>query len=557
MAATVLLMTPFASCSEDSAADEGVRPPVTPGDEVRLEVFAHTPDFALPSTRIGSANEDGIGDDIWVLVFRGTGNSAIYAEAQKAYVNGGKKYVTLKKDVSPTRLLVIANNPRYFFDGTSAPTFTKENLDSFLAGKTFDECMNEALLTAPLQMPVQPQVPYAGTSIPKTLIPMSAMVEAPGGIDQNTRIGTSSNPVVLKRIVAKVTVINEDPDFVLMGAAVLKTSYVGTYWRDSSEAVRSLGTEGLTDIMTSATGDGVTGIAPAVNGSTASNPIYIYESAAGDDTSVIIKGVLSGTIYYYKIAFVSGERYIDIERNKHYSFTIKKVGKAGYVNTSGAKDSVPANITFELMVVDDISSELIDNGEYYLGTSNTEAIIYATKGSVMNNVIAFSIMTNATADMVVSNNSISLSSGSMSFSPSSVNLAQNKGDIARTDVKVTIPVTFGSSAKIKVQLGELSRTITVYQANPLSSTQQAVSLGTDFMMGQLGEIASLPNKSWITLSDHPDYGMGYQNDVIINESGGIYAHIASNGYGTRYAEIYLSRLTGQSQGRVKVRIMQN
>lgn len=64
---------------------------------VTLELFTRAGTYGEPATRAGYADEDGIGTNPWVLVFKGNTNSAVFAEAVQAFENPAtsKIYVTL------------------------------------------------------------------------------------------------------------------------------------------------------------------------------------------------------------------------------------------------------------------------------------------------------------------------------------------------------------------------------------------------------------------------------------------------------------------------------
>lgn len=150
---------------------------------VTLELFTRAGTYGEPTTRAGYADEDGIGTNPWVLVFKGNTNSAVFVEAVQAFENPAtsKIYVTLQPQSGDCQLLILANTRSVFYvNSTTNYPFDADNLNTQLNEKTLSQVC-AMLLTAPLSAS-ETAVPYSSWE----RIPMSVIAPV-SGIDEEGR----------------------------------------------------------------------------------------------------------------------------------------------------------------------------------------------------------------------------------------------------------------------------------------------------------------------------------------------------------------------------------
>ncbi|MDH6303631.1 hypothetical protein M2459_000435 [Parabacteroides sp. PF5-5] len=537
------------SCTNETLLPSGN----LPEGSVRIELFTGFEEYMPAFTRAGQADEEEIDDRPWIFVFEGTADNALFTEVQQAYVSDGKSLVVLQKNNNPCQLLIVANAPDQFSNEQGqVKTFNKQELETTLGGKTFKAAIESAFLTAPLSSPVQATVPYAKEIAPKPRIPLSTVLSV-ASINSTTKLGEMNNKLLLSRIVAKVTVqVESSSGFVLRGATILKAPRQGTFWRDHNWAITSNALN-QTDYVSNTTTDGTLGISAAINNSTLSNPIYVYESLYRENTSLVVFGQYNGQNCFYRLAFKDASGEINIERNKQYHFLIKKIDRMGSSSLANAKNEPESNIEYELSTVDDdISHDIEDNGVYFLGVSNSQFEIYHHSSLLLNNVVAFSISTNATSTMLSGEtNSIKInnSTGTILLT-NKVNLAATANTTARTDVKLEVSPVFGVGEErtITVTLGTLQKSIKIRRHASIPKTASVFTFSPDVYIAEI--VSRFPSgSSWVFLSDHLNPTLGNNSDMIVDRN--IYAHFSTNGTGIlRTALLYVSH-TDSRQGRVK------
>ena len=293
----------FTGCTDDRFAPDNSN---APDGLVRLSLHTNADDFSLPVSRAGSA-EENVNPALlpYVLVFAGTDETATFVEVKQAEKPASDMYVELTKQTTGNyRLLVIANAPDNFFNGTAEVAFNTTTLTAALAGKTLLQAEN-LLLAKQLTTPSEPNIPYTN---PSTALPMSGIKETTAGITGSLKIGTNDVPFLLTRIVAKVIVKVPVaiPDFTLTAAGAIHVPVTGSFYRNSTSAIRDNSAVGAKTNYVN--GSDVAGIANADFGtvntpdSTATNPIYIYESGKNAGTAIIIKASYKTAVNkYYKI----------------------------------------------------------------------------------------------------------------------------------------------------------------------------------------------------------------------------------------------------------------
>ncbi len=437
------MVVSLTTCMEESIVPNGAWTDVPEG-MVRLTLYTNAADYSIPVTR-GQADEEGV-DDPMVLVFDGMGDTATFTEAAQSEVAGSETTVILTKTSQAATILLIANAPENkFYDGTNEAAFTADNITAAMAGRTLAE-VEEVLLTVALDNP-QSVAPFTS---PQTKLPVSGITVVTE-IDENTQLGTSASELLLTRSVAKasVTVAAGLDGFTLHGAGIANAPLNGSFYRNGITIQGN--TSNTTHYLTASSGDGVSGMAAAVGNTTSATPLYLYEAETTLGTALIVKGTYNGTEYYYKLAFRYQGNELEIERNKDYKFTITGAA-SGYTTMQEAIDGALSNtpITYDIEVTDAMSHEIVSNGHYYLGVSNSTVLIYGDQTTLNE---AFVVTTDATAAMKVSPGVIAITSGyGLTLSETTIALGGS------TTVNVEMPEST-STASVTVQVGNLTKTV--------------------------------------------------------------------------------------------------
>lgn len=524
------------ACSEQEIP--AIKPDITlPANKVRLRLNIDPKDYTIPSGR-AAANEDDITDATWVLVFEGTQkDNSVFTEAVKADLTSEGTFVMLTKSSVNSYLLIIANSPAQFYNGEKSEVeqFTEGVLASSLSGKTLSQAEN-ILQTTHLSQPSALSVPYDGT-----LIPMSALAEVPEGIGNGTIITNSSDgKLYLKRIVAKTNIYSSAPNFELYSATAIKAPCTGNFV--FTETTLPTCTK-LTDY-------------PVAEISNPAKTLYIYESPKNNETSLIIKGKYKGNDYYYRLGFVDASgNLMDILRNKHYKFEITSVTGPGKETLEEAGEGPITNIDYQLVVLDDNSHDILSNGRFYLGVSNSELVVYGEGNQT--NILAFSVQTDALASWGITKNVISSTGPGLTLvdpvENGTINLSAAKGSPAQTEVKISLSSSF-TNGSITIRLDDLMKTIKIVRRQPLSYIGVEAVSG-NFVSGVI--TARGDGQDWLSLSS--DGLVTAADEVSLPSPGTIYIMAPSNvstenGTNRTGGEFFLSR--NNEEGRVKFIVSQ-
>lgn len=506
------------------------------GGIVKVGLFTGVYDFEKPVSKAAADENNPLGSMPWVFVFRGDGNDAPFIEAVQARTTNGRLFVELTKTTDRSQLLILANPPDKFFDGTTDnKNLDKVSINAALSGKTYVQALAGIMNTQKLSSP-QPVNPYGGG-----YIPMSASVTL-NNINEQTTIGTPSNKVQLTRIIAKVTIVKENTDtgFSMEGFTVAGAKQFGRFF-ESASFVQA---ENTVNYEASAPADPVTGI------SSGNEPVYIYESLAGE-TSVIIKGKYNLQTCYYRLAFKdSNHNLLNIERNKWYEFKIKNVETPGYKTLNEALNSPASNIMAELLVTDLSSMEITDNGQYYIGLSNSQFCVYSN--STQRNLEAVTITTNAPAGVKTSVEIVS-ANPLYTMSVSSGNIVPD-GTVKGTDLKINISSAF-TKGLLKITVGNLIRTVEVERKPLMPWTENNLTFTSDYVSAKI-ENQGNGGAEWLTLSTD---GVRYVNSEVArpDNPGSIYLKVSNNESGISLRSggvVYLARK--DAEGHLKLYIIQ-
>ena len=420
----LLALWAMSGCEHDAAFTEQPGGGDVSSDKVQIEIFARAHLYSLPATR-GVSDESTVGRTPWVLVFRGTGDGATFVEAVQAFELAGKRYVLLTRqpDDNWYQLLILANPPGKFYYGDA---LTEYELGAagfaakFIPGSTTlsDVCTN--ILTEPLPAPSLAILPYSGDG---QTFPMSTLLEVER-IDNTTRIENGDgSSLMLVRTTARMHIVNKASAFELRGiTAVVNAPRQGQFHR--IESTVDARPTNLTEYRYDAAYSSPIVTAEAVDGgqSTASHPIYLYESAIPNNTYLLIQGTYEGREYYYKMAIVDDDtRTMDVLRNHSYVFTITAAKGPGYDTVEDAKVSKPSNtaLDYKLLIDDSNAYETMANNDFYLGVSNSVFITYASEEADYE---VFKLVTDCRTDF-----------------PNSCSVTDNRGEVGDWSFRLVSP----------------------------------------------------------------------------------------------------------------------
>ena len=516
--------------------------PSVPDGKVLVHLYTNAEKIGQPAAR-AAADESAVtggGSMPWVFVFEGSGPTANFIEVKQAVLSGTPPVprVMLSRKSSDVEILVIANAPANFHNGTASFAFNETNLVSELSGKTLAQA--KALIRTI-------DVATSGFLYDGSYLPMVGTTSLPS-ITNTSSIGTNGSKLALKRIVAKITVTESADNFSIDNWTTVKIKKNCLLFDETVAAGNLID---YPSTLLSTTGE--------------TQPIYVYASPAGE-TFAIVKATYNGfTNQYYKLAIkdLTTGSILPVERNKWYKINITSVLKGGHSTFSaavGAPAASNADITATVSVVDLDSYDITDNGQYYLGVTNSQLLFYGLPSGIELPYKALTVSTNATSAMAGGIQSVTLRditpAGTLTL-VSGTNVTFATGTTAAaTDIKLqTIDASF-VSAKIVIRVGDLIQTIEVNKASDaLSDSEGAILL--NFQGSNIyttAEVTSTPG--WLTISSDGtnDFGISYTqpNAAALTP---VYIKVQGNTTAdSRAGEVFLSRAT---QGRVKAYIGQN
>ncbi|CDN31706.1 hypothetical protein BN938_1626 [Mucinivorans hirudinis] len=478
--------------------------------------------FIKPTTLSGVADENNTGDKIWAFIFENDIMSLIeevtIAPAATAQVD-----IVVEPTNNPVKIILLANAPDYFLDADGGvKAFIKENLELYPTYQEFKSQVNTLSLDAPVTA-----VPYTSQRIP-----MSGELYFADGIAADS---FNEKSLRLKRIVAKITVesLLAPSDFELLGASVSNAPRGGSLMPPSEYKDNSgnLTYYSYDDIVCTASGQ-----------TTASNPIYIYESRADQGTALVIKAKYRGVEYFYKLAMTTdydnkaGSRNF-YYRNYHYKFIVSAVEGIGYSTFEEAKSrDVSNNIIARVDVTDLTSHDITDNGEYFLSLSNSEYVLYA-QGEV-DDLHAFTLNTSSAEEC-----------GIVSLSPSKVEIL-TPVVLGEVRIKVKNEMAVNERVELRVTVGNLSKNVTVRRAGDHLTRTGTLQRISDFSGSEYkAALIEQQELGWIKLGTTSGVNLTTGFSEGVSEGGFYICHNVNIDTREPSVDIYFARNDGR--GRVK------
>lgn len=375
--------------------------------------------------------------------------------------------------------------------------------------------------------------------------PMSGSMVFPSGYSVETTIGTPESPVLLTRATVKVKIVTTtDTDVEVIGANLANAS-VGGYVIAPPIAPETIT---VADYGTQTDGkDGMLGV-PG-NGVI---DIYGYESPAENNTFVVLKARYKGMVGYYRINLTdAARRQYSLIRNHEYRVNINNISSPGYRTAAEAMvNSMSNNVIYDITVTDGYSHDVVTNGEYYLGLSNGEFIIYGDE-ALVNEPIAV-VTHNAPATVWQGTASVVASEGGTATVNNPFGISTGFPQPNTLNITMSENVT---SVTVFLQVGNLTRTIRVKRWASIGASGGVI---TDFDSKEHVVAEVTPNDGWLWVSASKN-NAGRDIFNVVNPSGGIYInvenrtgsdHLATN----RKGHLYIAR--SNDKGRIKVTVIQ-
>lgn len=534
---TVFLGIICFACIDETIAPE--EEPIVVDDKVQLELFTRIDPYKIPESR-SSANEDGVDMTPWVLVFKG--NDMKFMEAAQALEisSTNKRYVILTKQDEACKLLILANpQARFYMNATQSYTFSSGTFATALLNMSLDAA-SQALCTEPLSNP-QTSIPFANLQ----LLPMSHVIDLPGGINKDTKIGSDAQQLEMLRVVARVEVIDQETDFDFKGITmVANAAKQGLLYKQNGNAIAPASNRVEYRYDNSYSDDIAKAVVNGTEQATTTNPVYLYEASTAYDMYIIVRGIYDGKEYFYKLAFIDeDENPLNIERNHRYIFTITKVKGPGYSTVGDAKVSLASNtqVDYTITVRDEASYEIISNNDYYMGVSNSHYIVYTDDADLTREYHAFTLATDCIRPFP-DKRTITASTGLKLSSPAAgtsvaLPIVTNTSPL-KTEVKIQLAAGF-STGTVQLELGNLEKTVSVERRARLGNIQQILSFPEFYCLSAYVEEDDA--KTWLKLVPNSEVPREVTDQIIV-EDGIIKIRVERNNSGYRFGTIYLTTI---------------
>ena len=389
--------------------------------------------------------------------------------------------------------------------------------------------------------------------------PMSGMVTVPQIEKDMIITGSGNTPVALTRSVAKFTVIT-DPlqtppvsDFDILGVSLGNAPMDGFILPQSPiQAATTI--HHYADVSSTNEGAGYVTLVGAVDNRT-SEELFCYEDSKTHQLFVILYATYKGVNGYYRIDIVDGDptddplnrQFMDIVRNTSYTITITKVNNRGYSTLIEAINNPASNLEYSVKAyvpsidVQDDAHDIISNGRYFLGVSNSFFYAYSDENTLFEEV-ATTLTHNAgstvtTATITISGTGLGLIASTGVTLIGAAPASSATFLVGSTD-KIPIKIQMSSAFKYKdsggsdnvgeitITLGDLVKKIYIYRKPPLTYMQGLIS---EFAKNTV--ISGLPTTygSWLRFSAKPDGSDAVEELTITNlPSNGVYVVYPDN-----------------------------
>lgn len=539
----------LSGCTSESL-DGVVLPPVPEGC-VRVELNLNVDEPEKVVTRATDTEEKAYDPAyVWVLVFNTDTDPKLMEPPVKATLSGSNRLYAILHATSGKRQLCLLT-------GLSA------SLNSYLTSITIADTEAGTILFSTLNASLK-TAPITSQGIPVGdghYIPMcTEMIDLPSGtvsIDQVNapfrRIASRIDVECIRGSSTTEATPMPTTEFEIKGVTLQNGAKQGYIFQQQPLPVNPGGIQAYKEVT-------------GVSQNAVSGQIYLYENnhikgdKGNNPTTLIIRGKYQGEEGYYRIDLLDTKGTkpyppLDITRNTLYKIRISEVMTSGYRTAAEAIANPPANnIRYNVDIDDGTTTDIVSNGEYYIGSDNSEYILY---GDGEAKVTIATITHNAPA--TVQPGSVSVTELTGVTSPPEVSnpfAGVYNGGKQTANLTMTLPAGL-TSCKVVLRLGTLTKTITVRRKPILLSLGETFAdyISPEYIAGEV------KNTDWIKLSNSPDYNPATATDKLVSPGGNIYVHVLPNLNGSNISiptpdrsdgTLYLSR--GNDQGRLKIEL---
>ena len=442
------------------------------GKELELKVFLTVPAPSLAQTRSGEKNDSYYDTNgIYLLTFDGNTDESRLLQIVKATAGSNIFYARLNENPDAHYVYILANMQNQI--ASNQDSWKKDGASLGMVKSQLKRSLE--LDNEIAKEMVSPQ-------------PMLGEVYLKDGINSEAMIGSSKNPVELTRSTVKISISTDVGGFQLSGANLMNAPITGYLFNMPESTIKS-----ITKANSGLNGDPEEMI---VSTDKEKNECYLYtfESVADTkSTSVIIKASYLGNDSYYRIDLDTKNASYGLIRNCNYLVRIKTVKRVGYGSAEEARNNPAGNIEYTINVVDSYSRDIISNGLYYLGVSNTE-FYYFTDNTQMDNIQIATVTQNAPS--YIASGSYEASDGiSVTNNP----FPKNTGTAQSLPLSITMNSRVNEGS-VKLKLGDLEREIKVYRMSTPTSFEFG-SLFKDFRTkGFISGKVVTGSEDWIKLT---------------------------------------------------------
>ncbi|MGL5228436.1 MAG: hypothetical protein ACRC77_09650 [Bacteroidales bacterium] len=494
----------FSSCTDENEFKQNNTLPDAPEGFVNIEFDLNSGAFHKPETK--AIRSDADFDAPWVLSFKlqnqdSPNPDTLFVEAVKTEIAGNKYFMQLSGSKEPHLLYFVANADKVI-----------ENKKSLFPTKKFGQVMS--LLTfgnpspdanfglGPLSNP-QGSVPFTNQNIPMT---------ATTQLDQIVKGTKVTGTVNLQRIVSKIymnaTKTNQKDGFVLTGLTVIDVPSRG--YMNNKIDIRSVQPQDIIDYGRKTGADRLTTLVlENIEGNTTlssstDRPIYVYPFLENDSRGGVYQVIFAGhfgdnRIKYFKIKLGGLNNPVALNKpNTSFLINIESIQNNGYVSLEHALQYEPSTGVVTKVTLLDQSHEIVANGQYYMGLTNSSYELYSNE---YENIKIATVTTNAFNNGTVSpNTKVELLSGAEGVQlVSETTISSNSSDIIVNFTRKT------AAATLKVTIGDLTKEITVSKNPPIESNYD----NTGFLIAEnvlrakiTGEITEYIDYAGMAVSDN-------------------------------------------------------
>lgn len=524
----ISILAGFTGCSRDTIDDPDS---FVPEGYIRaaLDLQVEKPDSI--QTRATAGEEDGYDEsNIWVLLFNATSSSdgtpkTLVQAPVKATKSGNQLYVLLRATTQPVTLYVVSGL-------SDALNISMGKATDFVEGTTDFIEVNNKLQTDAVN----------ADGVPIGSGKYFHMSSEPVFYSTGT-IPITSITQPLTRNVAKIDIDASalaTSDFQLEGVTLVNGAQKGFVFKQPTILPNHGGATVRYDEKTTVTDNKIT------------SQIYLYENAAflsngttPNPTKLVVRGKYKGgESGYYRMDILKNNNGTytpyDIKRNHCYTLKIEKIENGGYRTIDEAIAAEPSNTWYVVDVKDKDSYDVVSNGHYYLGVSNSEFVVYGDPGQIENLHI-----TTVTTDAPAGTHTSISASNDLSVLTASLTTLDGTAKVT----KIYAALNETTNGYIDLRVGNLTKRIKVQRKE---SVKYGNSEKTDFIDPEYvrGEVVS--GMEWVRLAAASNANFNVSPPSLTNPTGGIYVRYNStlNMNSSRSAELYVSK--ANEHGRAKM-----